>query len=631
MNDNKNFNGVLQGIICKPRHENIHDIFDDALLLSDFASIFVPGQGAKSYKYLKSRSLKVEMGLRELGLRKGDCVALFIKNSVDRIAAILATAKLGIVFVPLEHTLSRGRVSDMLKKCNVKFTLIANENQYKEVWNTYDLKDTVTVCLETLTSFAHKKSYNISNVAENEVQKVNGDDVLFILATSGSTGTPKCVQITHRNMINRLIWDWRTFPQNPNEVYCLKSSFVYFDYMSEMLSVILKCKDCVLLKLEQVIDVPFFLNIIHQYDITRIYVTPSFLKLLVSEKKRSKLILRIRYIFCCGESFPLHLAKETLGAFPDSAIMNLYGCTETTADILYKVIKNDDDLDNNIYNTPVGFPIANTICYLVNQEGCLIKEEDQVGEILVSGCSISPGYLNEVSQGGFDTNNFSDDPEFGCLYKTGDYAMFSQRGLIVLGRQDEFIKLRGQKVSLKEVESVFKEFFPRLEVCVLGRYIESVATKKLYVIYESNDMNENDLKVSVHAVLRRQLPLYMCPILISVDKIPLLDTSSKVDRQALYQKIDMVENTNAQTHWNDYDKCKSAKEKFVHITSDVLNLKLKVDDLKLSFFQLGGTSLTAVSFLHNLNVNGFNLKLCDITNAISLNSLLAKKLINSAE
>ncbi|MCP4304276.1 MAG: amino acid adenylation domain-containing protein, partial [bacterium] len=229
-------------------------------------------------------------------------------------------------------------------------------------------------------------------------------------------------------------------------------------------------------------------------------------------------------------------------------LTNLYGPTEATIDVTYYDTTGDED------NIPIGAPIANTQCYVVDTN-VSPQPVGAAGELLIGGVQVADGYISrpDLTAEKFIADPFSDSPG-ARLYRTGDLARWRPDGkLEYLGRNDFQVKIRGMRVELGEIEAALSDCDGVAQAAVATRRGSSDDTRLVaYVVpqslpdeaaIDSNSGEDTALRIlelgesvdleALRNSLLRTLPEHMVPTeFIGLRKLP-LTPSGKADRNAL--------------------------------------------------------------------------------------------------
>jgi acyl carrier protein len=251
---------------------------------------------------------------------------------------------------------------------------------------------------------------------------------------------------------------------------------------------------------------------------------------------------------------------------------------------------------NNL--VPVGYAVPDNEILLLNDSGAQVAGDE--GEIAVRTRYVSPGYWRRPD---LTADSFFDDPadKQGKIYRTGDLGRMLPDGcLLHLGRKDFFVKIRGYRVELEEIEMMLTEY-PGVKEAVVTAWNNNSGDERL-VAYVVPKKIPGPNVAEMRRFLKSQLPDYMIPAtFISLDALPLTDTL-KVDRKALPQsdglRPEIAVSYGAPRNW--------IEEALVTIWAESLELeRVGVHD---NFFDLGGHSLTATRIIARV-VKTFTLEL----------------------
>lgn len=216
------------------------------------------------------------------------------------------------------------------------------------------------------------------------------------------------VRLSHSSLMNRLQWQWETFPYSSTEQICVfKTSLTFGDSVAEIWSPLLTGRTVLILPKCLTKDPTQLVSILHEYEIERLVLVPTLLKsilLSLSLQLNVGLLKKLKLWVCSGETLPLSLAIEFFDYFPENeySLCNFYGSTEIMADVTYFICGGKDQLRN--FDVPIGRPIFNTTIYILDADRKPI-EVGETGELYVSGANLAVGYVN-----GRDEERFVENP-----------------------------------------------------------------------------------------------------------------------------------------------------------------------------------------------------------------------------
>jgi predicted amino acid dehydrogenase len=294
---------------------------------------------------------------------------------------------------------------------------------------------------------------------------------------------------------------------------------------------------------------------------------------------------------CGGEALPAALAAKILPHV--ASLWNLYGPTETT---IWSLAARVDNADAAI---PIGRPIANTSCLVVDE---MLRPVGPgiAGELLIGGAGLARGYHNDPSSTAARFIPDPLDPESGRkVFRTGDLVHAGSDGsLQFLGRRDQQVKVRGFRIELGEVEATLRSHASVHDAAVLA-VGEDLHSRRLAAFVERDLPWDGD---GLAAHLRERLPHYMVPDVIrTVAVIPRLP-NGKVDRRRLAAEAQLPA-----AHTPDTERPRTPVEaRLVAVLEELLeHRRIGLDD---NFFALGGTSLLGIRYVTRIN-DIYNLRL----------------------
>jgi acyl-coenzyme A synthetase/AMP-(fatty) acid ligase len=336
-----------------------------------------------------------------------------------------------------------------------------------------------------------------------------------------------------------------------------------------------------------------FLELLVREQVTVLNQTPSaFRQLSWAEGQRhERADLRLRYVIFGGEALGLESLEPWFERHGDErpTLVNMYGITETTVHVTYRVIRRAD-LARGL-GSVIGRPIPDLRLYLLNEKLQPVPP-GVPGEIFVGGAGVARGYLNrpELTAERFLRDPFSNAPG-ARLYRSGDLARYTAQGeLEYLGRKDGQVKLRGFRVELGEIESVLNRHGAVRESVVLAQADESGGKRLVaYVVGTEAGITGEQLREFVS----HRLPDYMVPAsFVWLERLP-LTANGKVDRRALAQ---------AELPPPPEKSNQPPRDKIERLVSDIWRQVLGRGPVGVesNFFHLGGHSLLATQVIARL-------------------------------
>ncbi|KAH0808989.1 hypothetical protein GEV33_013801 [Tenebrio molitor] len=547
-------------------------------------------------------------------------VAVNMHPSDHLILVLLAIWKAGAAYLPLDHSFPASRIDHIIQESQPVIVI------YDE--DTKDFLETPKLACEHLLSTSDNKSDKC--LEEKERLHHLKDDLAIVLYTSGSTGIPKGVRIPHKIILNRLQWQFKTFPYSSSEKFCVfKTALTFVDSVSEIWGPLVNGLSILVVPKNVTLDPEKLVENLDRHRVERLVLVPSLLRSLLmclKLKKNTSLLKSLKLWVCSGETLTSSLAEEFFEYFPENEykLCNFYGSTEIMGDVTFYTISRVEQLKNEL-TVPIGIPVDNTIIYLLDSELRPVKAGD-IGELFVSGANLASGYVNGRDKDKFLNNQLAIDPVFSKLYRTGDFARLEKGCLLYEGRTDSQVKIRGHRVDLSEVEKAVSAV-EGVEKAVVLCYQPGEMNQALLAFVKSGAlMNENQIE----NILRNKLTSYMVPQVILVESIPLL-VNGKIDRQALLKSYENTNNNDDSCYEIDIDysgvkpsQMEAAKVLFDTVASVLNRSARSAISPEANFYEIGGNSLNSIYTITKLNDEGYHISISDFLSAIDLGEVLER-------
>jgi amino acid adenylation domain-containing protein len=542
----------------------VHELFERQAAGSPEAIAVVSENAQLSYRELNERANQFARYLAERGVGPEVPVGLCLNRAAEMVVALLAVLKAGGAYVPLDPRLPDERLAAMLADVKPK-VVITEQSLHREIFGP-----------SAILLDVHCKLIAQGSKA-NMDREVTQNSAAYVMYTSGSTGRPKGVPVEHRSVVN-LLYSMQREPGLHADDVLLAVTTLSFDIAGlEMFLPLINGARLFVASSADIVDGNGLRDLIAESGATVMQATPTTWRLLIAAGWAGSSKLKI---LCGGEELTPDLAKQLTTR--SQSVWNVYGPTETTIwSSIYRVTGTEET------TIPIGRPIANTTVYILDAHHHPVPV-NVTGEIYIGGDGLARGYLNrpDLTAERFVTNWLS--PERSArLYRTGDLGRFRGNGEIeYLGRVDNQIKLRGQRMELGEIESVLaSQAAVRQAVVTLTGEGEQQKLSAYIVLQEgSSSPGAGELR----RYLRSKLPEHMVPASYwQIDKVPQLP-SGKVNRAALADggAVALLDKEELIAPRNE------AEAKLAGIWRELL----KVDQVGIeqNFFELGGHSLLAL-------------------------------------
>ncbi len=446
----------------------LHDfLIHTAARLADKVALVCDKQ-RYTYADLDARSNALAHTLARSGVARGDRVVIFADNSVESVIAFWAVLKANAV-VSVVNPLTKGdKLRYLLDDCRATALIadgILSRVFAPVVADSKHLKALVVVGkpLSTLdkgpTTVSFDEAVASGDAGAPPPRTCIDIDLAAIIYTSGSTGDPKGVMLTHRNMLTAgLSVSTYLGMREDDVVLCVLP--LSFDY--GLYQMLMSFRVGARMVLERSFTYPAqVLKTMVEEKVTGFPGVPTIFAILSENKNlREYDFSSIRYVTNTAAALPVKHIEMLLDLFPQARIFSMYGLTECKRCTYLP----PEDIHRKM--TSVGIAIPNTEMWIVDEQDRKVGP-NEVGQLVIRGATVMRGYWEKPEQ---TAKKLKPGPLPGeyVLY-TGDYCKMDEEGyLYFVGRMDDVIKSRGEKVAPKEVENALVHIPGVKEVAVIG-------------------------------------------------------------------------------------------------------------------------------------------------------------------
>jgi len=462
-----------------------------------------------TYRELDAQAAGVARVLAGRGIGPGHRVGLVTRRVTGFFPLLLGVLKAGACVVPINADYPDAMKTAMAERADLDLVLGWDQ----AAWAPHAVR-----AVELLADAA-------TNTAADTPVTITPDAPAYLLFTSGSTARPKAVVVPHRG-IARLAGDSPVALTADDRV--LQSSPLSFaSSMSEVWLGLLHGAAVVLAPPGKP-SLPEYAALIAEYGITFLNLPCGLFRLLVDHELDA--LRGLRAVLVSGDFASLphvrKLVRET-----EVLLFHGYGCTETSAIAAMQLI----DAAEAGFTGPL--PIGGVlpgVQLTVRNESLAEVGPGELGELCVGGVGLALGYLDQPE---LTAAKFVTHPSTGeLLLRTGDQARIDAGGLITLaGREDDMVKVRGNRVETREVERAIVALAPTLEP-VVKAFPDNHGDARLTVFYTTADNAPVDER-ALRSRLGELLPDYMVPTQWrQLDALP-LNVNGKTDRLALGENL----------------------------------------------------------------------------------------------
>jgi len=492
-----------------------------------------PGVGSIGYAELDALSDALRDALRGMGVGRGDRVGLYLRKSIDAVAALFGILKAGAAYVPVDPGAPAERNAYILHDCGARAVVLERGFQkgFEEALAGLGAPTPPSLVLDGTRAGASlrealARAPDAGAPSRGEPAPPAPDDLAYILYTSGSTGRPKGVMLSHRNAVAFVDWCSAVFDPRPEDRFSSHAPF-HFDLSVLDLYVAIKHgATLVLVGSELGKDPARLAPLIAEERISVWYSAPSILSLLAQYGDlASRDYGALRIVLFAGEVFPVKHLRALQRLLPHPAYYNLYGPTETNVCTWHPIPAHVPDDRTQPY--PIGKVCAHLRARVVDEAGRDVPR-GQEGELCIAGDNVMKGYWNLPEQ---SARAFLAEASGERWYRTGDVVTEDADGVYTyVGRRDRMVKRRGYRVELGEIEACLYRHPAVAEAAAIALpHEDGVRIKAFLACREGKRPSLIELK----RFCSEHLPLYMVPDAFSFQPSLPKTSTDKVDYQRL--------------------------------------------------------------------------------------------------
>ncbi len=535
-----------------------------------------------SYREMRQQVVALAQLLRQRGVKPGDSVAVALPRSVFLTLALHGIVEAGAAWLPLDTGYPDDRLRMMLEDARPSL-LIATEDQLARFSD-----------IPGLESLCYQQPLAAGDDAPLALSKP--DHTAYIIFTSGSTGRPKGVMVGQTAIVNRLLWMQDRYPLSADDVVAQKTPCSFDVSVWEFWWPFIAGAQLVMAEPEAHRDQQAMQQFFARYGVTTTHFVPSMLAAFVASLDADSVAAcrTLRRVFCSGEALPTELCREW-ERLTGAPLHNLYGPTEAAVDVSWYPACGPELAAVTGSSVPIGWPVWNTGLRILDAAMRPVPP-GVAGDLYLTGIQLAQGYLGrpDLTASRFIADPFAPGER---MYRTGDVARWLTNGAVeYLGRSDDQLKIRGQRIELGEIDRVMLAL-PDVgqavsHACVFNQAAATGGDARQLVGYLVSDSGLPLDTAALKARLAEQLPPHMVPVvLMQLAELP-LSANGKLDRKALPLPTLGGERSGRPPE--------PGMETLVAAAFSQL-LGCEVNDIDADFFALGGHSLLAMRLAAQLS------------------------------
>jgi len=510
-----------------------------------------------SFKELREKVDSLASALSDMGIRKGDRMALLLLNSPEYIISFYAAAKVGAVLTPISPVYVSGEIAHQLIDSGAE-SIICQDILYEGVQKSgVDLKRIILTNIsdslpkmkkimgKSILRGVYQKMaapspdivskenfYRLHDLIESyspdppAVEIIPQKDLVVLPYTGGTTGPPKGVMVTHYNAVANVAQVAAYLPELKDGRETLIAYMPYYHAAGQSVGVLIG----ILLGYTQVTittpDIDDILTSIVKYKATFFMGAPTMYEMLKDYEKTDRVAWKKLKVTLSGAD---SLHDETARDWKERTGVTItegYGMTETTATTHMGPV-GKQKLGS------IGFPIPGTMSAILDPEKDIYMPVGEMGEIVSMGPQVGLGYWqNEAA-----TRECTAEIDGKTWWRTGDIGRMDEDGYFyVYDRKRDLIKYKGLRVFAREVEEVLKTHPSIKEVGVVGAPDQLVGENVKAVVVLESDARGKISETDIMEYCRDRLSHYKIPRIVEfVGEIPKTDIG-KVSRREIREE-----------------------------------------------------------------------------------------------
>lgn len=447
----------------------------------------ISGEKRVTYGSIDQQANRTAWLLRDLGIERQDRVAILMDNSAESVFALFGILKADAIFLMLSPTMKAPKLSYILNDCQVK-ALITYSSKARVVseavthvaslrhvlWvgghasgdpqkdgsvEHHSLDEALGTSPSSMRLPMPHSAFRIPHSIDPPPSCNIDLDLATVIYTSGSTGEPKGVMLTHSNMVSAAT-SITEYLENLEDDIIMNVLPLSFDY--GLYQVLMAFKFGGTVVLERSFTYPYqVIQKMIQEKVTGFPGVPTVFAILLELKDLDRFdFSALRYITNTAAAFPPAYIQKLRKILPHVRVYSMYGLTECKR-VSYLP---PEEIDRRPSSVGRGMP--NEEVWIVDEHGNLAGP-GVVGELVVRGANVMRGYwgLPEETARVLKPGKYPGEK----VLRTGDlFKMDSEGYLYFVGRKDDMIKSRGERVSPKEIELCLCALEGVAEAAVVG-------------------------------------------------------------------------------------------------------------------------------------------------------------------
>ncbi|RJR24474.1 MAG: AMP-dependent synthetase [Desulfobacteraceae bacterium] len=512
-----------------------------------------------SYRELREKTDRFAAALNDLGVSKGDTVALYLLNCPQYVIAYFGALKVGAKVTPISPVYTSKEVRHQLEDSNAK-TIVCEEMLYDNVEKAEidldniilsNIGDYLPPLKRIFGKSALAEAYSGRKIPSTQYRQQAGlqdfqglikkyppqppkvyfdpgKDIAALPYTGGTTGLPKAAILTHSNMValqKQTTSFWPIFEEGKEVGAAFLPFFHIYGQVVVMLSGLVQGSTLILFTTP---DVEEILNAMDKYQVSGFYGVPTLFEYLKEHEKTGRVNWKRLKLIACGADTLHQSTVVDWERRTGTRILEGYGMTETTA-----------VSHSSPYHRPkpgsFGVPLPGVLAAVVDVEGTEFVPVGEVGELILNGPNIMQGYWKRPKE----TAESLVEIDGRRWLRTGDLVRMDEEGYFhFFDRKRDLIKYKGYSVFARHVEEVLYKH-PQVKAAgVVGVPDPKVGqVVKAYVVLQSEARGKVSEEELIEFCKKNMAPYKVPKIVEFRGELPKTDVG-KVSRRELREEAE---------------------------------------------------------------------------------------------
>lgn len=552
--------------------------------------------GSLTYRQLAAQALRISEKLHDAGVQPGDRIALILPKGVRQTAAMLGVLTAGCTCVPVEPDQPEERLGSIIRDARITTAVVAQQLPLPRNF----AGGRITVVPADGSAISEKDAEAQSHLVLQQLNTARDRtaEPAYIIFTSGTTGRPKGVMVSHSAAWNTVSAVINNSGACSSDVMLGLASYGFDLSVWDFYGTLSCGAHLVLPDQERRNDPAHWFELIEKHRVTMWNSVPAQLEMLLSwrEWDQKTDLGSLRMAFLSGDRIPSVLPDRSRDKLPGMEVISMGGPTETS---IWCVWHRITEKTSGRARVTYGRPLPNQEIWILNdrQELC---PDFVTGEMYITGKCLAEGYAGNPEK---TAESFITGTDGRKYYKSGDLGYYSPEngGVIeIIGREDGQMKINGYRIESGEVESAILRD-PRVEQTAVvpadnGKILAAA------VVCRAGAAVGEDFTDELRQNLKKFLPGYMVPEQFRIMTELPLSANRKVNRRALSEILSEQDCTHSD-HSGQTPRDTPAEQCLAAIWRSLLGRnQIYRDD---NFFEIGGSSLTAINLLSQILAHGY--------------------------